>query len=143
MLKLTNQKGFTIVELLVVIVVIAILVALTLPNLFSLQQRARDDQRKNDIKNIQQQLEAYFNDNNAYPAATADLVGDYLDAVPEDPQGGAYTYAAVAAGGGACTTAADDCETYTLSATLENENDPADADDGTDDGLYTVESVNQ
>ena len=125
-----RMGGFTIVELLVVIVVIAILVALTLPNLFGLQRRARDDTRKNDIKNVQQQLETYFHDENAYPDALADLVPDYLAAVPSDPQGNAYTYTPAPAG---CTTA---CQTYTLSADLENDNDPA-------GDPYTVNSVNQ
>lgn len=134
---LSNQKGFTIIELLVVIVIIGILVALLLPNLFSAQQRGRDADRKNDLKTVQQQLEAYYSDNNAYPGATADLVPDYMDAVPEDPQGGDYPYTAAPSG---CTTAADDCVSYELTADLENENDP-DTPDGS--SIYTVNSVNQ
>jgi type II secretion system protein G len=130
-----NQGGFTIVELLVVIVVIAILVALTLPNLFGLQRRARDDTRKNDLKNIQQALETFYNDNNSYPAALADLGADYINAVPNDPQGGAYTFTPAPAG---CTTAGDTCTTYTLAADLENDSDPAAVN-----GVYTVNSVNQ
>lgn len=128
----TNQRGFTIVELLVVIVVIAILVALTLPNLFGLQRRARDDARKNDLKNVQQALETYFNDNNNYPDALADLATDYINAVPADPQGGAYTYTPAPV---SCTTA---CQSYTLAADLENDSDPAAVN-----GTYTVNSVNQ
>lgn len=141
---LTNQKGFTIIELLVVIVIIGILVALLLPNLFSAQQRGRDADRKNDLKTIQQQLEAYYSDNNFYPgpdmtAAEAALVSDYMNAVPEDPQGGDYTYAAEGDAGAACTTAAEDCVSYTLTADLENDND-ADADTS---GNYVVNSVNE
>lgn len=138
MLRL-KQKGFTIVELLVVIVVIAILVALTLPNLFSLQERARDDERKNDLKNIQTALEAYYSDNNAYPAATSDLETDYIDSVPTDPDDdSAYTYTATPSG---CTTAADDCTDYTLQATLENTNDP-DIKSGTTD-TYELTAINE
>lgn len=132
-----NKKGFTIVELLVVIVVIAILVALTLPNLLSLQERARDDERKNDIKNVQSSLEAHYNDNNFYPAALADLETDYIEEVPTDPDSGdPYTYTATPDG---CTTAGEDCTGYTLSASLENANDP----DANDSGDYEVDSVNQ
>lgn len=127
-----QNSGFTIVELLVVIVVIAILVALTLPNLFGLQRRARDDARKNDLRNIQQQLETFYNDQNVYPDALADLVPDYMDAVPTDPQGPAYTYAPAPA---SCTT---DCASYSLTADLENDNDP-DAVGGN----YVVNSINQ
>ena len=128
-----STSGFTIVELLVVIVVIAILVALTLPNLFGLQRRARDDDRKNDLKNVQSALETYYSDSQAYPATSAALTPDYMDAVPEDPQGGAYEYTPAPAG---CTTA---CESYTITADLENDNDPQ--ADGS--GNYVVQSVNQ
>jgi type II secretion system protein G len=72
-MRKTNQKGFTIIELLVVIVIIGILVALTLPNLFSAQARGRDTDRKNELKNLQQKLETYFNDNDEYPAALSNL----------------------------------------------------------------------
>lgn len=140
--KLRGQsKGFTIIELLVVIVVIGILVGLLLPNLFSAQQRGRDADRKNDLKTIQQQLEAFYNDNQAYPADLSELTPDYMDEVPEDPQGGAYTYDATS-GGTSCTTAAS-CEQYDLVADLENDND-ADAESyGGTGGFYVLESVNQ
>jgi prepilin-type N-terminal cleavage/methylation domain-containing protein len=130
-----KQGGFTIVELLVVIVVISILVALTLPNLFGLQRRARDDTRKNDLKNVKSALEEYYSDHNAYPAALTDLSGF---TVPNDPQAPTktYTYAAAPAG---CATAADDCTSYTLTADLENDDDPL--ADGS--GNYVVTSVNQ
>lgn len=131
-----QQRGFTIVELLVVIVVIAILVALTLPNLFGLQRRARDDARKNDLKNTQQALETYFNDNNRYPAALSALTPQYINTVPNDPKGGAYTY--TPAPNGCATTGGTACSSYTLAATLENANDPAGVN-----GVYTVNSVNQ
>lgn len=140
---LSNQKGFTIIELLVVIVIIGILVALLLPNLFSAQQRARDAERKNDLKTVQQQLEAYYSDNNFYPEGMGELETDgYIDELPEDPQAPTKTYAYAAAddSGAACTTAAEDCVSYTLTANLENDNDPETAD-GSDE--YIVNSVNQ
>lgn len=136
-----NQKGFTIIELLVVIVVIAILVALTLPNLFSAQTRARDTERKNDLKNAQQQLESYYNDNNSYPTTSEGLgllvTDGYLDEQPQDPQGGNYTYAATTDGTTDCT--AQPCAQYTLTADLENDNDA----DANASGDYVLESVNQ
>src|SRR5688572_2088649 len=134
MKKLNNSRGFTIVELLVVIVVIAILVALTLPNLFGLQRRARDDDRKNDIKNIKSALETYYSDKNVYPDQLSDLVPDYgFSAIPTDPQGGAsYTYTPAPAG---CT---DACTSWTLTANLENDNDPQAVN-----GEFVETSVNQ
>ena len=135
-MRKNNQKGFTIIELLVVIVIIGILVALALPQLFAAQARGRDTERKNDLKNVQTQLETYFNDNGAYVDATGDaatvLAGvDGLELTEDDLTGpreaDVYTY-----------TSDDGGQTYTLSTQLENDNDPA-----ATDGLYTVDSVNQ
>lgn len=123
----TNQKGFTIIELLVVIVIIGILVALALPNLFSAQARGRDSDRKNELKNLQQRLETYFGDNDSYPATLGDLDPEPSEDETEGPRGDAYTY-----------TAGDDNQTYTLSADLENDNDK----DATD-GNYVLTSTNQ
>lgn len=137
-----NQKGFTIIELLVVIVIIGILVALALPNLFAAQARGRDSERKNDLKNLQQRLETYFNDNGAYPgpdtaAMVAALGGAATDDEYVDPRNNAYSYTATPAG---CTTAADDCTAFDLTADLENDTDP----DATDaNGTYLLESVNE
>lgn len=124
-----NQKGFTIIELLVVIVIIGILVALALPNLFSAQARGRDTDRKNELKNAQQKLETSFNDAGVYPSdwTTVITVADER----QGPRNDAYTYTPAPAG---CTTA---CDGYTLSATLENTSDP----DATN-GVYTLNSVN-
>jgi len=135
MQKLINkQGGFTIIELLVVIVIIGILVALLLPNLFTAQQRARDTERKNDLSTIQTQLETYYNDNSEYPANIYEGGLDgYVDEVPTDPQGDEeYGYETVDGTGGTV-------QQYTLVATLENENDP----DAGEDGRYEVGSVNQ
>ncbi|MGB4768441.1 MAG: prepilin-type N-terminal cleavage/methylation domain-containing protein [Candidatus Saccharimonas sp.] len=48
----TKQKGFTIVELLIVIVIIAILAAITIVAFNGVQQRARDAKRKQDVAQI-------------------------------------------------------------------------------------------
>ncbi|MBX4188560.1 type II secretion system GspH family protein [Candidatus Saccharibacteria bacterium] len=65
--KLKNNRGFTIVELLIVIVVIGILAALVIVTYNGIQQKARDTERKTDIKAIQGHLEAYWADNAKYP----------------------------------------------------------------------------
>ncbi len=67
MLKKYSQKGFTIVELLIVIVVIGILAALVLNTFSGAQKRARDTERTGDINALATQLEVYYNDKGAYP----------------------------------------------------------------------------
>ena len=67
MLKKYSQKGFTIVELLIVIVVIGILAALVLNTFSGAQKRARDTERVGDINALATQLEVYYNDKGAYP----------------------------------------------------------------------------
>lgn len=59
-----SKKGFTIVELLIVIVVIAILAALTIVAYNGIQQRARDSVRKSDLAAIAKALKLYAVDNN-------------------------------------------------------------------------------
>lgn len=64
-----REKGFTIVELLIVIVVIAILAAITIVAYNGVVNRAQDSQRISDLKSIQKALEIYKvqDANNAYP----------------------------------------------------------------------------
>lgn len=64
-----RQSGFTIVELLIVIVVIGILAALVITTFSGIQQKARDTERQTDIKALHSQLEAFFaQDGGGYPA---------------------------------------------------------------------------
>ncbi len=78
MLQRTKQAGFTIVELLIVIVVIGILAALVLNTFQGVQARARDTERKTDINAIATQLEAYYADYGHYPSGstTVDTCGE-------------------------------------------------------------------
>lgn len=61
------DSGFTIVELLIVIVVIGILAALVLNTFSGIQERARDTERRTDINSLATQLEVYYADNGGYP----------------------------------------------------------------------------
>lgn len=62
-----QQKGFTIVELLIVIVVIGILAAITIVAYNGIQTRARDNARISDLKNLQKIVELYKAENGSYP----------------------------------------------------------------------------
>ncbi len=130
-LALRNSKGFTIVELLIVIVVIGILAALVITTFTGIQRKARDTERTTDIKAIHSQLEAYYAQNGWYPALaevnTTTLAGLDADALVAPNSSTAidstasttakYSYVPSPS---TCTTAAADCVSYTLEALLES-----------------------
>lgn len=64
---LKNKKGFTIIELLVVLAIIGILVGLAIAGIRIVQQVNRDTQRKAFVKDVQTILASYENDNYDYP----------------------------------------------------------------------------
>lgn len=145
MLNLVNKKqtGFTIVELLIVIIVIGILAALVLNTFQGVQARARDTERRTDVNSIATQLEAYYADFGHYPDGSAAvtcgdgtgacaltvLTGRGLDAEAlNDPNNNAmnvganpgtdneYYYDVTGA-----TCAGGQCDSFTLSTDLESE----------------------
>lgn len=69
--KNKQQIGFTIVELLIVIVIIGILAAITIVAYNGTQARARDSQRMTDLRSIQKALELYKVQNGSYPPTNA------------------------------------------------------------------------
>lgn len=68
-----KQIGFTIVELLIVIVVIAILAAITIVAYNGIQNRANDTAIQNDLKSLAKKLELYNVDNGVYPVGDTQL----------------------------------------------------------------------
>lgn len=135
------QFGFTLIELLVVIAIIGTLSALLLPNFMSARQKARDSNRKSDIRQIQKALELYKLDQvtPAYPDSTSNALytvgycmysggagagatcaagaNIYMSKIPGDPQSQTtptpYFYSRNA-----------NLIDYTLCACLENTADP-------------------
>ncbi len=131
-----KQQGFTIVELLIVIVVIGILAALVITTFSGIQQKGRDTERQTDIKALHGQLEAYYAQNGKYPTLadlnsttfrSANLKGLDSEAL-QDPKGSAQTlvsapvansYSYAVAPTGCDNGTGGDCASYTLTATLE------------------------
>lgn len=111
MKRLSNQKGFTLIELMIVITVIAILSAVALFAFTRVQKQSRDARRKAEMKTLQTALVAYNADNGTYPATIGLLCPTgpsgctgaagsvaYVNSIPTAPSGGpapvAYTYTA-------------------------------------------------
>ncbi len=66
-----KQKGFTLVELLVAISIIATLTAIVLPNFMGAREKAKDAQKKQDMTAMKNSLRMYYNDNQEYPDTRA------------------------------------------------------------------------
>jgi general secretion pathway protein G len=110
-----NKLGFTLVELLVVIVVLAVLAAIVLPKFMDSSARSKESALKSDLKLIRNAITLFQADIGKYPNTLADLAGTdktavkgadgavvtaadwhgpYLDSVITDPISGAdFTYA--------------------------------------------------
>lgn len=105
----SSSQGFTLIEILVVIVVIAVLASLVAPNVFQHVGAAKDTTARSQIEMLGAALDAYRLDNGSYPATEQGLAalwreptvgarprnwgGPYLRKdVPLDPWGNAYVY---------------------------------------------------
>ncbi len=79
-----KSHGFTLMELMIVMVLLAILVSIAMGNFVSSSKRGRDSRRKNDLQSLSSALEAYYNDKGKYPTGVNGvMVGcGTLDAQP-------------------------------------------------------------
>ncbi len=75
-LKMKKTLGFTLIELLIVIAIIGMLTSLLVVNYQGARERARDAQRKGDLRAVHQALRLYYNDFQKYPeASNGEIVG--------------------------------------------------------------------
>ncbi|WP_259461399.1 type II secretion system major pseudopilin GspG [Paraburkholderia fungorum] len=104
-----TQRGFTLIEIMVVIAILGILAALIVPKIMSRPDEARRVAAKQDIGAVMQALNLYKLDNGRYPANDQGLralvekpstdpvpnnwkAGGYLERLPNDPWGNPYQY---------------------------------------------------
>lgn len=105
--RLRRAAGFTLIELMVVLVIIGVLAALIVPNVLDRTDDARATAARTDVHNLMQALKLYKLDNQFYPSAeqglqalvarpsVAPVPGNwrpYLEKLPADPWGHAYQY---------------------------------------------------
>jgi general secretion pathway protein G len=127
-------RGFTLVELLIVMGILGVLSALMIANIASGRQRARDTARKSDFANVKTALRLYYNDYQEYPASSGGNImgcgvgGDgacswaggsftadgntYMKKLPGNPLGIEYGYSQTFGGEG-----------FLLQVEMENEGD--------------------
>jgi prepilin-type N-terminal cleavage/methylation domain-containing protein len=69
-----NAKGFSLLELLVVVAIIGLLTAIAIPQFVSYRARAVDSQMKSDLKNAALAMDSYFAEKKEYPTTVAAIV---------------------------------------------------------------------
>lgn len=107
--RLRDRAGFTLIEIMVVIVILGLLAALVVPKLIGRTEEAKKTQSRVQIRSVEQALELFKLDNGFFPTTDQGLEalvrmpdsgrspknyrkGGYLDRVPKDPWGNAYVY---------------------------------------------------
>jgi len=87
-------RGFTLVELLIVIVIIAVLAAIAIPKFSNSNQRSRESSLKGDLKIVRDAVQNYYTDTTYYPASLADLAATSAPATGLDSTGASQTITA-------------------------------------------------
>jgi general secretion pathway protein G len=104
-----DQDGFTLIEIMVVILIIGLLALMVVPRLRGVADRAKRTKAQADIQELKQALDRYYLDNGSYPTTDQGLQalvtpptggrlpsnyeqGGYIEKLPNDPWGNQYFY---------------------------------------------------
>ena len=107
--KFRAQDGFTLIEIMVVILIIGLLALMVVPRLRGVADRAKRTKAQADIQELKQALDRYYLDNGSYPTTDQGLQalvsppssgrqatnyeqGGYIEKLPNDPWGNQYFY---------------------------------------------------
>lgn len=106
--RINSEQGFTLIEIMVVVIIIGILAAIVAPNVIGRVDDAQLTKARAEISNIENAMKFYRLDNFAYPTTEQGIQalvskpndpnvrnwkpGGYMDRVPKDPWGNPYQY---------------------------------------------------
>jgi general secretion pathway protein G len=92
-----RQRGFTLLELIVVMTIVALLASIAAPRYFDSIDRARDRVLMQNLNVLRDAIDKFYTDTGAYPASLSDLAARrYVRKVPEDPvTGSASTWVVI------------------------------------------------
>lgn len=107
--RFRDQDGFTLIEIMVVILIIGLLALMVVPRLRGVADRAKRTKAQADIQELKQALDRYYLDNGSYPTTDQGLQalvtpptggrtpsnyeqGGYIEKLPNDPWGNQYFY---------------------------------------------------
>lgn len=120
-----NKHGFTLIEVLIVIGILGVLASLVSGNLMNSMKRGRDAKRKEDLQQIKNALEMYYEDNKQYPGSLSfgnqlthpKISKTYMQKIPKDPLAEyTYQYKSISIGTGTSNA-------YNIYSQLENKED--------------------
>lgn len=106
MRNMKQMRGFTLIEVMIVVVILGILAAVVVPNLMDKPDQAKITKTKHDIRELESALQLYRLDNHSYPSTDQGLEaltkkpanagawkdGGYIKSVPKDAWGREYQY---------------------------------------------------
>lgn len=127
-----GERGFTLIELMVVVAIIAILAGILIPNFVNARAQAQTAACESNLRSIATSLELYYTDNQVYPTASNASVQPslltsngvaYLDNTPKDPAAqtasAAYSLTTTQASGGSPATYTITCPGVHVGSTLQ------------------------
>jgi len=100
--SLQNTRGFTLLELMIVLAIMGVLISIAQPNLKTSIIRAREAVLREDLFQMREAIDQYYADNGKYPPTVQDLINQqektksYLRDIPKDPFTGARDWITVA-----------------------------------------------
>lgn len=140
-LRTVSDYGFSLIELLIVVSILAIIITMGFTSYQATQRNARDSRRRTDLEKVRQALELYRTDNGFYPNAGVGswidltetnlgvLTPDFINEIPTDPKQPStttpYRYQATNLSGGSYYGYCLESELEALEDTDPPENSPA------------------